>query len=706
MDKYSFVANGESGLDSSVKYIGSHLHNHYSGYVKYSTILTDLEKNWSKQVFYNKNNGSLSFVRGNIPSNFIKNINLIRESIQEESDMNSSFYDLGGMFYGIIKDVRYQNRYLELIRDQMRMENIDHLELRLKLGSLRNVDGTKISIQDELSKLRYRIGKMGISIKIIPSASKHDNPNKVYLYFRDIIDIIVQNKYLLDIVCAFDIVGHEDDGYPLSFYTTQIEELISYMNKINIKIPFIIHVGETGSQKSIQNIYTILDIYKRTDIRDKNYIRLGHGIYGLMDPILINRMYRDKVILEFCPVSNDLFGNTNPIAMSHNGSINIIDIVRGSGIRYSINADDTNKLQDNDLIDNIIYLRNIGFTDGEIIVASLNGILGSEIHTDAKGRMIQKWYDTYILSDKNFNYVYCTSPSLSLDKESYYQDIDRKWPSETNSIGMDLLTKYISIISSTMNIARDKLLSKYNGDPNHVLSEILMGINLYKFKPSKISSYGLYSYKSKGTWSSIIYHHIGFQYIYLRFKSIQRFVETWSMLERLRDTNILDIIIDGKDKFISMGGGPGFELYTIKLFMDMYRPLDSKKFRYISIDLEPGWKDYALSMGIEFIPGTFDSHYMYDNSIFVFSYVTHQYIHDTNLFKTMILNGNDILINERVPLPVLKLLEKESTKDIHIYRLIKGHDLQTLITSKDIQYNIKQQGINQSLTFKDIPYIK
>jgi hypothetical protein len=72
------------------------------------------------------------------------------------------------------------------------------------------------------------------------------------------------------------------------------------------------------------------------------------------------------------------------------------------------------------------------------------------------------------------------------------------------------------------------------------------------------------------------YGHPGLQRMYLRMKSIQRFTEIWSLLERCEALGVFDGIFEGMGegggggvvRIAAIRGGPGYELLATKLFFE------------------------------------------------------------------------------------------------------------------------------------------
>ncbi|KAL3809435.1 hypothetical protein ACHAXA_004004 [Cyclostephanos tholiformis] len=200
---------------------------------------------------------------------------------------------------------------------------------------------------------------------------------------------------------------------------------------------------------------------------------------------------------------------------------------------------------------------------------------------------------------------------------TYYQDRDKRYPFRTDERGFDLLTRLMSTNVELLRINRDMIeefaaaaisnVLKYttttddNVDARDVV--VRVGQGLYAHKPTLRTS-GV-------TWSTEEYSHPGLQRMYLRMKSIQRFTEIWSLLERCEALGVFDGIFDeGGDGVIRMaaiGGGPGYELLATKLFFEDRAPppgVDGEggpRLELTCMDICPAWRRYAEALGFTFV---------------------------------------------------------------------------------------------------------
>ena len=106
------------------------------------------------------------------------------------------------------------------------------------------------------------------------------------------------------------------------------------------------------------------------------------------------------------------------------------------------------------------------------------------------------------------------------------------------------------------------LIKNKHQNPNEIIS---IGKRIYLDKTSlkkKTSGYGSGEFV---TWTDEEYNHLGLQRYYLIVKTYQRFTEIWSLLER---SHFSGVFKNTPEKLVvcSIGGGPGIEGYTLKMF--------------------------------------------------------------------------------------------------------------------------------------------
>ncbi len=181
-----------------------------------------------------------------------------------------------------------------------------------------------------------------------------------------------------------------------------------------------------------------------------------------------------------------------------------------------------------------------------------------------------------------------------IGKDKYYQDRKRKWGFDIDDDGYQELCMLSHEVQKLLDANMRMMETKYS-DYNEVDRIIREGVEIYDRKPA---------FKTGVTWSQGDYSHLGLQREYLRYKSIQRFTETWEMLRSANNLGLLRNITDDHTprtiRVCSMAGGPGFELYAIQRFFHRYYPYI--KVTGASLDLEESWEPYVKLLEFRFRP--------------------------------------------------------------------------------------------------------
>lgn len=139
----------------------------------------------------------------------------------------------------------------------------------------------------------------------------------------------------------------------------------------------------------------------------------------------------------------------------------------------------------------------------------------------------------------------CLKREANSEKYIFYPDHDMKWGQDTNAEGYQLLIQLLKITHKMMKSCEQEM-SKLG---LNVAEEVKKGRETYSKKPNKKQG-------AVETWSKEEYQQLSLQHAYLRYKSFQRFTETYAMLERLHEFGIFDNL-PAKVRMVSIGGGPG-----------------------------------------------------------------------------------------------------------------------------------------------------
>jgi adenosine deaminase CECR1 len=112
-----------------------------------------------------------------------------------------------------------------------------------------------------------------------------------------------------DLIAGYDLVGQEDLGRPLSDLAPELFWFRKACAQSGVDIPFYFHAGETlGDGDSVdENLFDAILLGTR---------RIGHGFSLYKHPLLIDMVKEKKILVESCPVSNEVLRLCGSI-MSH-----------------------------------------------------------------------------------------------------------------------------------------------------------------------------------------------------------------------------------------------------------------------------------------------------------------------------------------------------------------------------------------------------
>jgi hypothetical protein len=183
-------------------------------------------------------------------------------------------------------------------------------------------------------------------------------------------------------------------------------------------------------------------------------------------------------------------------------------------------------------------------------------------------------------------------------KCQFFCDIEKQYPFHCGEKGHALLQELVKTNQELLDLNQRMLDdSAVDLDENK-----RVGFDLYTLKPS------LKGQKATGvTWTNDEYSHPGFQFWYLRLKSLQRFTEMWATLERSAAAGVFDDLLKDVNPdesrtitIVSVGGGPGYELLAARLFFRQPEYEGRIETNLISMDLCEAWGPYNEQMGIRF----------------------------------------------------------------------------------------------------------
>lgn len=158
----------------------------------------------------------------------------------------------------------------------LKEENVIYAEIRFApTKHLKN----NLSIDNVIESVLKGIKKVDVKINLILCLMRGEDEKTNLKVVSSAL------KYLNKGVCGIDLAGAEN-----LYKTSEYKNLFSYIKKQNI--PFTIHAGEADGVDSIKSAIEF------------GAKRIGHGVRCIEDNLLIDKIIKEKIVLEICPTSN------------------------------------------------------------------------------------------------------------------------------------------------------------------------------------------------------------------------------------------------------------------------------------------------------------------------------------------------------------------------------------------------------------------
>ena len=122
---------------------------------------------------------------------------------------------------------------------------------------------------------------------------------------EDLVRAFTLRKKYPDLVKAYDLVAHEDKGYPTRFYLDAWLSCDSLSKLYNIDMPFCFHDGESDWQH-LSNVY---------DAAMLKSVRIGHGFNLSFFPEAEDMVLRSRTCIEVSALSNQILGYIGDLRM-------------------------------------------------------------------------------------------------------------------------------------------------------------------------------------------------------------------------------------------------------------------------------------------------------------------------------------------------------------------------------------------------------
>ncbi len=116
-------------------------------------------------------------------------------------------------------------------------------------------------------------------------------------------------KAFPQLIAGYDVVGYEDLGRSLQDLTPELFWFRKHCAENGVDIPFFFHAAETlgDGTEADENLFDAILLGTR---------RIGHGFTLYRHPLLIDMVKEKRILVESCPVSNEILRLTGSI-MSH-----------------------------------------------------------------------------------------------------------------------------------------------------------------------------------------------------------------------------------------------------------------------------------------------------------------------------------------------------------------------------------------------------
>lgn len=192
-------------------------------------------------------------------------------------------------------------------------------------GSIGN-DGIMKIIDEELRKTMDQISKRGDyfgGMKVIYCTPRSFQNAQIEIALDECIEL--KKKYS-DLLCGFDLVGHEEMGNELRQFIPEFLDFRKKCKSQDLEIPFLFHCGETleCGDKVDGNLFDAVLL---------NSKRIGHGYAIARHPLLMDIFKEKNIAIESCPISNEILGLTSTIAAHH------LPILLANDVPCTINSD-------------------------------------------------------------------------------------------------------------------------------------------------------------------------------------------------------------------------------------------------------------------------------------------------------------------------------------------------------------------------------
>lgn len=153
------------------------------------------------------------------------------------------------------------------------------------------------ALEDEIEKFKEsEEGKGFWGARLIWTTIRHGSPREIVTDMKNCIAMKIEFP---DLLGGYDLVGQEDLGRPLADLVPELFWFKKACAQEGVDIPFFFHAGETlGDGDAVdENVFDAILLGTR---------RIGHGFSLIKHPLLCDMVKEKKILIESCPVSNEV----------------------------------------------------------------------------------------------------------------------------------------------------------------------------------------------------------------------------------------------------------------------------------------------------------------------------------------------------------------------------------------------------------------
>ncbi|KAL4482851.1 hypothetical protein ABPG74_018877 [Tetrahymena malaccensis] len=218
-------------------------------------------------------------------------------------------------------------RFLKRCLENFIKDGVIHIEARADLGLIFKEDGTYLSINEEMEIIQKVLKEVQadypyFTLQLIIQGLKMWDLSQIEQYMRN---ALTAKKNYPELICGFDMVQEEDSFKTMLEIAPALIKMKEMQDEFGVELPFVFHGGESLDTLTNINLLDILILGSK---------RIGHGINLAQHSYLLEKIKKDQVCLEICPVSNQMLKYIDDIRLHP------IKTLLNYGVKVSINSDD------------------------------------------------------------------------------------------------------------------------------------------------------------------------------------------------------------------------------------------------------------------------------------------------------------------------------------------------------------------------------